>query len=187
MSRRCGVCDHKKRDEIDRELVGRAHPFRYFPERYGISLTSVYRHYCEHLPAQLAKAQRAKEAASADSILDRLLSIHGVTLAILKEARADGNHNTALQAIARAEKQLELQAKLVGELRDAPTVNVYMTAEFQAVQTAILATLAPHPAIRVRVADALDRLSACCVRASRASRRRRGCSRWTRPSTARPR
>ena len=163
MARRCGVCDHKKRDEIDRELVGRLHPFRYFPERYGIPLTTVYRHFAEHLPATLAKAQRVKEAANADSILDRLLSIHGITLAILKEARAGKDNTTALQAIARAERQLELQAKLIGQLRDSPTVNVFMTAEFQAVQTAILATLGPHPQIRVKVADALERLTATRV------------------------
>ena len=107
-----------------------------------------------------------KEAANADSILERLLSIHGITLPILKEARAGKDNTTALQAIARAEKQLGLQAKLIGQLRDAPTVNVFMTAEFQSVQSAILAilgTLAPHPTIRVKVADALERLAAARV------------------------
>jgi hypothetical protein len=157
--RRCTVCDHPTRAEIDRALVGRSESLRNVAKRYGLSLWAVFRHFDDHVPAELAKAQRAREAANADSILERLLSIHGITLAILKEARGSGNHNTALQAIARAERQLELQAKLVGELKDAATVNVFVSAEFRAVESAIFAVLAPHPTLRVKVADALERLT----------------------------
>ena len=123
MPRRCGVCGNKKRDEIDRLLVGRAHPFRYFQQRYGIPLTVVYRHYCEHLPSTLAKAQQAKQVANADDLLGRLLELVEDTKDILRTAKEAKDHPIALAAITRAEKQIELQAKLAGQLRDGPTVN----------------------------------------------------------------
>ena len=159
MPRRCSICDSVNREAIDHMLVGRSAPFRAIARQFHVSKDALLRHHDDHLPAVLARAQSARDQASADRILERLLSIHGVTLAILKEARASGNHNTALGAIARAEKQLELQAKLVGQLKDSPTVSVSLTTEFRAVQAAILNVLAPHPQLRVKVADALDRLA----------------------------
>ena len=159
MPRRCGVCSHPKREEIDKLLVARARPSRSFT-KYGVSLMAVYRHYCEHLPTELAQAQGAKDAARADDLLGRLLELVDETREVLAAAKAEKSHALVLQAIARAEKQIELQARLAGELRDAPTVNVFVSAEWRAAESAILAALQPHPAIRVKVADALARLTA---------------------------
>ena len=155
MPRRCTVCDSPKRAEIDRALVGRTAPFRNIAKRHRLSLGSVYRHFAEHLPAALAKAQGAREAARGDDLLGRLLRLHRTTLAILREAREASQPDLALKAIARAEKQLELQAQLIGKLQPGGTVNVLVTAEWRAVQGAVLAALAPFPDARVRVAAAL--------------------------------
>jgi hypothetical protein len=42
----------------------------------------------------------------------------------LAEARASGNHVIALHAIARAERQLELEGRLLGELSESAKVAV---------------------------------------------------------------
>ena len=42
-----------------------------------------------------------------------------------------------------------------GELQEGATVNVFVSAEWIAVQTMILSALEPHPAARQAVADAL--------------------------------
>jgi hypothetical protein len=47
---------------------------------------------------------------------------------------------------------------LVGELRDAPTVNVLVTAEWRQVQQVITAALSKYPDARRTVALALTRL-----------------------------
>jgi len=153
--RRCTVCDAPKRDAIDRALVARERPFRHIAKRHRLSLASVYRHFAEHLPAALAKAQGAREAARGDDLLGRLLRLHRTTLAILREAREASQPDLALKAIARAEKQLELQAQLIGRLQPGATVNVLVTPEWRAVQGALLTALAPFPDARVRVASAL--------------------------------
>ena len=61
----------------------------------------------------------------------------------------------ALGAIREARGCVELLGKLAGELQDGATVNVFISAEWQTVQTAILDALAPHPDARIAVAMAL--------------------------------
>jgi hypothetical protein len=135
-------------------------PLRDIARRWRVSKDAVARHK-EHLPAHLAKAEEAKEVAQADSLLDRLLDLSKETAAILKEARQgdEKDNELALKAIARAEKQIELQARLLGELKDTTTVNVLVLPEWQAMRTAIISALIPFPEARIAVAEALQRIS----------------------------
>ncbi len=69
------------------------------------------------------------------------------------------NLRTALGAIREARGCVELLGKLAGELQDAPTVNVFVSAEWLEVQTVILTALEPHADARFAVADALTNLN----------------------------
>jgi hypothetical protein len=60
----------------------------------------------------------------AETLFERLKGLNRETAAILAEARAAQNNVIALQAVARAEKQLELEARLLGELSDSAKVAV---------------------------------------------------------------
>ena len=155
MPRRCTVCTHPKREEIDRLLVARGGTFRAIARQFRVGKDSLIRHHDDHLPATLTKAREAEEHARADDLLERLLSLNAETLAILQAAKRAKDHALALAAIARAEKQLELQARLAGELTETATVNVLVSPEWRAVQAVILEVLAPHPALRQQVAAAL--------------------------------
>src|SRR5262249_26215106 len=98
----------------------------------------------------------AREAASGDDLLNRLLTLSRETAEILQEARKAGKHDLALRAIARAESQLELQARLLGELKDREvTVNVLALPEWTALQNRILVALESHPAAKLAVSLAL--------------------------------
>jgi hypothetical protein len=57
-----------------------------------------------------------------------------------------------------------LLAKLAGELKDAPTINLTISAEWLTVQAAVLKALEPHPAARLDVASELERVG-CAGRA----------------------
>lgn len=109
----------------------------------------------------MAQAQEAKEVSQADSLLDRLLTLSQETAAILKEARAgeEKDNELALKAIARAEKQIELQARLLGELKETATVNVLVMPEWYHVRTLLLEALTPYPQARVAVALALGKIA----------------------------
>src|SRR6266702_1700253 len=68
------------------------------------------------------------------------------------------SNSLALSAVDRVMKQLELQAKLLGDLDDAPTVNVWLPAPWAEIEAAILSSLTSYPEARVAVASALMQL-----------------------------
>jgi transposase-like protein len=152
MPRICTVCAHAKREAVDAALLA-SEPYRDIAGQFGLSKSAVERHRQDHIAPTLAKAAEAEDATSGDSLLAKLTAINRETQAILKEARADKNSDIALKAIARVEKQLELEAKLLGELNDAPQINFNVTVN--RLQAVILSALEPFPAARLAVAAAL--------------------------------
>ena len=130
-------------------------PFRAISRQFGLSKDAVLRHHDDHLPEQLAKAQEAEDVRQAIDHISQFKAINSVTLAILKEARDRHDHDTALRAIDRVQKQIELQAKLIGELDDRPQINVLVLPEWLAIRSALLAALAPYPEARAAAAKAL--------------------------------
>jgi hypothetical protein len=63
-----------------------------------------------------------KKAETHLNVIQQLSEINRDTRAILKAAKAARDHKIALLAIQRVEKQLELQARLLGDISDAPKV-----------------------------------------------------------------
>jgi hypothetical protein len=63
------------------------------------------------------------------------------TFAILEAAEASEQHRTALSAIREARSNLELLAKLLGELDDRPTVNVLISPEWLELRAVIVRRL----------------------------------------------
>jgi len=71
MARTCTVCTHAERAAIDRALVA-GEPFRHIASRQGVSTTALQRHKAEHIPAALAAAGRAEDAAAAIDVMAEL-------------------------------------------------------------------------------------------------------------------
>ena len=155
MPRRCTICTHKERDAINQALVARE-PFRTIADRFGVTKTSLIRHSDDHVPAELVKAKDAADVASADDLLAQVCNLRDKALAILTHAETAEDWRAAIAAIREARGCVELLGKLAGQLRDAPTVNLFLTAEWREVQTAVLVALEAHPDARVAVADALS-------------------------------
>ena len=123
MPRTCTVCTHADRTEIDQALLT-GEPFRNIAKRYGTSPTALFRHKQADLPSTLAKSKQAEEEVRAETLYDRLKAINRETAAILAEARESGSLSIALAAINRVERQLELEARLLGQLNDGTKVAV---------------------------------------------------------------
>ena len=155
MPRRCTICDHPDRNAIDAALVTNG-PLRGIARTFALSEDALFRHRSDHLPSHLAKAKEAEETTHADSLLGQLLSLNRETFAILKEARDGEDNELALKAIARAEKQIELQAKLLGELQEGTTVNILILPEWARLRSAVIHALTPFPEARMAVLNALQ-------------------------------
>ncbi|HEV2125084.1 MAG TPA: hypothetical protein VGW38_20230 [Chloroflexota bacterium] len=116
---------------------------------------SLYRHRDSCLPATLVKAAEQEDVAHALDVVKQLKAINAASLTILNEARQSGKPALALQAIDRIHKQIELQAKLLGDLDERPQVNVLVSPEWQQVRSVILSTLAPFAEARTALAARL--------------------------------
>src|ERR1035438_8262721 len=123
MSRTCTICRHPKRGEIDQSLLA-GEPFRKIAHRSGTSSTALFRHNSQHVPKSLLLAKAAGEETQAGTLYERLKAVNRETLDILREARASNNLVIALAAISRVEKQLELEAKLLGQMDDSTKIAV---------------------------------------------------------------
>src|SRR5215212_447451 len=144
MPRTCTICEHPQRGEIDEALVGGASN-RSAASLYDVSEAAVRRHKGNHLPAKLVMAKAAEEVAEADSLLERVRDLQYKALGILDKAEEAGELRTALGAIREARGNLELLAKLLGELSDQPQVNVLVSPEWLELRAVILTALEPHP------------------------------------------
>lgn len=157
MPRKCTVCEHPQRDEIDAALVA-GEPLRNIAQRVSVSSAALCRHKADHLPATLAKAAAAADVAHADNLLDQVKDLQRRTLAILDQAEQTAQLKTALTAIGQARGNLELLARLLGELQEQPTINLMVMPEWVTVRGALLAALGPYPEARAVVAAELGRL-----------------------------
>ena len=157
MPRRCTVCDHPERHGIDEALVTGA-PYRSVAKRYGLSESAVYRHKTEHLPAHLLKAREAEEVAQADDLLNQVRSLQSHALDILERAEKAGDLRTALAAISQARGNLELLAKLAGELDERPMVNLNISPQWLELRAVIVGALEPYSEARGAILRALERV-----------------------------
>jgi hypothetical protein len=159
MPRKCTICSHPSQEEINAALLG-PESLRTTASRWSVSKTALLRHKADHLPASVVKAAAVEQEISGGKILDRLLELHRETAQILREARTTKDNQLALKAIARAEKQLEIEGRMLGELNASTTVDVTMLPEWQELRGAILLALEPHPAARQAVLGAIENVSA---------------------------
>jgi len=116
----------------------------------------VQRHSENHLPATLAKAKEAEMVAHADDLLAQVRALQARTLVILETAEASEQHRTALSAIREARSNLELLAKLLGELDERPVVNLNISPEWLELRTVIVGALEPYTDARGAVLRAIE-------------------------------
>ncbi len=155
MPRSCTVCVHPRREEIDRALVAGASN-RSVASLYDVSEAAVRRHKANHLPARMVMAEKATEAAEADNLLDQAGDLQRRALAILDRAEEAGELRTALSAIREARGNLELLAKLLGELDERPVVNLTVSPQWLELRAVIVGALEPHPDALSAVVGALE-------------------------------
>ena len=159
MPRTCTVCAHPERAILDAALV-RGEPLRDIAGRYAVSKSAVARHKAEHLPASLVKATAAAEVADADRLLRDAGALRAKAVSLLLAAERAGDLRTALAGVREARGCVELLARLLGELRDAPTVNIAITPAWVEIRAVVVAALAPYPEARAAVAARLTKMEA---------------------------
>ena len=154
MPRTCTICNHLQRVALETALLDGT-SLRDIAGQFGTGKSAIARHRDGCLAVTLSHATQARAVVNGETLLSRLQAINAEALEILRESRqkATKNNDLALKAIARVEKQIELEAKLLGELNDAPTVNFNVSID--KLQTVIIKALAGFPDAKIAVAEAL--------------------------------
>ena len=88
-------------------------------------------------------------------IVAQLRAVNAACLEVLKRARADGKDATLLRAVDRIHRQIEIQARLLGEIQDGPTVNIAVMTEWHGIRQVVADALRPYPEASLAVAGAL--------------------------------
>ena len=158
MPRSCTVCEHPKRGDVDGALVGGASN-RSVASLYDVSEAAVRRHKANHLPAKLAKAHEAEEASRADDLLRQVRALQSKTLSILLRAEGAGDLRIALSAVREARGNVELLAKLSGELDESPVLNLYVSPEWLELRAVIVGALEPYTEAQGAVLRAIGGVS----------------------------
>lgn len=162
MPRKCTICIHPERTEIEKILVTRAESYRGIARQFDLSQAAVSRHVNDgHIAERLAKVHDEEEALEALDVLRQLRAINSAAGRILQEAM-DKDENgirrsplMALRAMDRVHRQLELQAKLLGVLSDAPQIDIHAHPEWIQIKATIRAALAPFPEAQESLLSAL--------------------------------
>jgi len=155
MPRSCTVCEHPDREAIERHLVGGSSNLS-ASSVFGVSESAIRRHKGNHLPAKLVLAEKAAEVAEAGDLLDQVRGLQSRTLVILDAAEREREHRTALGAIREARSNLELLAKLLGQLDERPVVNILVSPQWLELRATLITALDHHPQARESVLRAVE-------------------------------
>ena len=170
MARPCTVCTHEQRAAIEQAIAAGTSAQK-ISALFRVSPDAIQRHKTEHVAETLRKAQESADTERALDVVQQLRAINGASLQILQAACQSGDPATALKAVDRIHRQIELQAKLLGELDERPQVNLMVSPEWLAVRSTLLVTLQPYPEARQAVASQLMALEGGAGHGSNGARR----------------
>jgi hypothetical protein len=127
MPKKCSICVHQKRKEIESAIL-EGKPLRLVASRFSVSEDALSRHKLKHIIAALAKAQEIREVAMAGTLLEQLRSLQEKALELLYRAEAAGGYRTALAGVREARGSLEVLVQAMSKLReDAPVQQQVIT------------------------------------------------------------
>ena len=157
MPRRCTVCTHPQRAEIERALTGGG-VSRKIAQRFRVSEFALSRHKA-HMREAVKAALEAGKVNRGRDVLERLQELNQRARAILEEAQREGRPRDALAAIRELRGLLKLEAELVGDLGPGTVVTVGLvhSPEWHRLRDILITTLEAYPEAKRAVAEAVRR------------------------------
>ncbi len=159
MPRVCTVCGHKYRDEMDILLVQGKSKAR-IASLFGLKEYSVRNHFKKHVPEKMLKSSEATDLLRADELVLEVRRLKGEVNEILVAAKGKDSLTLALASIDRLARLIELQAKLIGLLRDNPTINIGVlnNPEWVQIKAIILEATEPFPKAQEQILSGLRKV-----------------------------
>jgi heme oxygenase len=153
MALRCSICVHDKRDAIDQDIIAQR-TLRDIAGHYDVSKSALDRHV-DHIGQLMRAVGEQSTLDRRERLFGHLAQLQATTRHILETAMRTQNLETALRAVARLEKQLELEARLTGDLNEQGDANASQWREFRSIITSVLNK---HPQAHEAVITALKEM-----------------------------
>lgn len=154
---RCAVCNHPKREAFEKALALERTTAAEVARTVGCNRSAVTRHLKNHLLPELRQSYQANAEPDLKNIdvLAEMKELYGR----MKQHLTDAEEGDDWQAVrgfhAEARKDLELLAKLLGELQSGPVVNITVSPEWLTLRAVVIAALSPYPDAAQAVSRAL--------------------------------
>jgi transposase-like protein len=164
---RTPIRDREDCPQIEAELLA-GKSVRAIAKKYGVHEGSLYKHR-KGLPAALkamALGQRFRPGCDLEQVRKEeseglLLNLAQQRVRLLRQqdtAIADGNHQAVATLAAGIHRNLELAAKLLGEIQahsTRTTISLLVSPEYLQLRNTLIRALAPYPEARKAVAAAI--------------------------------
>ena len=168
---RCAVCRSSHRAEVELSLANDV-SCRIVGNRYGLHKDACWRHKTLHMSPELRarlKATGANEPVDLDKLriteseglLQHLIAVRGRLYRALDDAETVGSPVDVARVAGPLHKNLELTAKLLGDLKVGGTViqnNLFLNSEYHELRTGLVQCLKGHPQARIEVTRLLQGL-----------------------------
>jgi AcrR family transcriptional regulator len=155
---RCAVCNHPERESFEKQLALERTSAADVARIIGCNRSTVTRHLRNHLIPEMRQSYQANAEPELKA-LDVLAEMREL-YARMKQHLADAEAAKDWQAIksfhSEARKDLELLAKLLGELQQEGTINVSLSPEWLSIRTVILQAVTPYPEAAKAITAALS-------------------------------
>lgn len=135
--RRCSVCNSPELDPINVAIL-RGDSLRQIGQDYATSYSSVWRHKNSCIAHMFEQA----DVKASINLLAQLNEVRRGTEQILEEALDQRDYKLYLQAADRHHKQIELQGRLMGELKGEVPQTVDVAQQAQDTRALLLEQLA---------------------------------------------
>ncbi len=158
MPRRCTVCAHPQREEIER-AIARGESYRTIAYQYSVSHVAIIRHVRAHLPQQVQAAVQAEAVERGASVLSQVRRLNAKALQLLEEAANNRRYSGAAAFLKEARELLTLEARLLGELDAQNRVEVHTHLDVRTLAVRIARELEDEPELAERLGRILMELT----------------------------
>lgn len=152
----CTFCNYRDAAILEGKIATKQITQAQAAKIIGCNKSTVSRHMGNCVPKKIAEWMRPEPAKEETlNVVNALITSHAKTVEILEDSLAEGDRKTALMALQTEIRQLELTAKLTGQLNEAPQMNILMHPEFMKLKQIMIKTLEPFPDARLKLSEAL--------------------------------
>ena len=127
--KKCSVCEHPKRKEIDRLLVAGELSQSKIADKYGLNKQAVGRHKRGHLTAQISEAVQDERFNESIDHITRLNGLIEKSEGVYRRALGAEKLSDQIKAIEAQRRIIMSIAELMGDIDSSPTVNITIMNE----------------------------------------------------------